>query len=187
MSLTCLNCKIQNFKFSLIWRELRDPSKFLFLSLRMTKLRKYSRLCWWQGSHIARKGPNFSKTSTRGLWHTVQKKRVSRETQLPKYDPLLANPLWKLYWSRNYVYKKIQFYGLIFSKSFLLLIYNIVNISFNLKKARNVSTYSGLLVQSHFNPKWPNAPSKHFHVFYLLHFYIFCRGFKPVFYKLFLS
>jgi len=87
------------------------------------KIWQYSRLCWWQGSHIARKGPNFSKSSTRGLWHTVRKKRVCRETQLPKYDPLLANPPWKLYWSRNYVTKKIQFYGLIFSKSFLLLIY----------------------------------------------------------------
>jgi len=152
------------------------------------KIWQYSRLCWWQGSHIARKGPNFSESSTRGLWHTVRKKRVCRETQLPKYDPLLANPPWKLYWSRNYVTKKIQFYGLIFSKSFLLLIYqHCKHFIQSEKKARNVSTYSGLLVQSHFNPKWPNAPSKHFHVFYLLHFYIFCRGFKPVFYKLFLS
>lgn len=154
----------------------------------MTKPRKYDNIHGFADEKdltLLEKGPNFS---TRGLWHTVPKiSKVSppRKPQLPKYDPLLLWIHYENFIEAEIMYtKKIQFYSLLFSEIlFIVNLWYCKNFIQSKIKAWIVLSSPGLLVQSHFDPKM----TEHFHVFYLQHFYSFCRGAKPVFYKLFLS
>lgn len=88
----------------------------------MTKPCKYDNI---QGllvkriSHCSKKGPNFSKLQQEDFDTLFRIKNFNSESkpQLPKYDPLLVNPLRKLYWSRNYVYEKESLLQLNFQRN----------------------------------------------------------------------